>query len=59
MCIRDSIKPVVGFEVFARGELIAVNGPEEIRAPVDNCTIFMPSREATIGKEACYLTRPL
>ncbi len=53
------IKPVVGFEVFARGELIAVNGPEEIRAPVDNCTIFMPSREATIGKEACYLTHPL
>ena len=53
------IKPVIGFEVFAKGELIAINGPDEIVAPCDDCTIFMPSREAIVGKEACYLTRPL
>jgi predicted deacylase len=53
------VKPVRGFEVFAKGELIATNGPDEIRAPCDNCTIFMPSREVVVGKEAVYLTRPL
>ena len=53
------IKPVIGFEVFAKGELIAVNGDEEIVAPCDDCTIFMPSHDVVIGKEACYLTRPL
>ncbi|RZJ16455.1 MAG: succinylglutamate desuccinylase [Haliea sp.] len=52
-------RPVEGFEVFAKGELVATNGDEEIRAPCDDCTIFMPSREAIIGKEAVYLTRPL
>ncbi|WP_298923293.1 succinylglutamate desuccinylase/aspartoacylase family protein [uncultured Ramlibacter sp.] len=52
-------RPVVGFETFAKGELIAVNGPEEIRAPVDDCTIFMPSQSVVIGKEAVYLTKPL
>ncbi|MEO7640324.1 MAG: succinylglutamate desuccinylase/aspartoacylase family protein, partial [Ramlibacter sp.] len=51
-------RPVQGFEVFSKGELVATNGAEEIRAPVDDCTIFMPSREAIVGKEAVYLTRP-
>jgi predicted deacylase len=52
-------RPVVGFEVFAKGELVYTDGPLEVRAPGDTCTIFMPSREATVGKEAVYLTRPL
>ncbi len=52
-------RPVVGFEVFAKGELIYTDGDLEVRSPVDGCTIFMPSREATVGKEACYLTRPV
>lgn len=52
-------RPVEGFEVFAEGELIATNGDELIRAPCNDCTIFMPSREAVVGKEAVYLTRPL
>ena len=52
-------RPVVGFEVFRKGELIYVDGPDEVRAPVDDCTIFMPAREATVGKEAVYLTRPI
>jgi predicted deacylase len=52
-------RPVVGFEVFDKGELIYTDGDEEVRSPVDGCTIFMPSREATPGKEAVYLTRPI
>jgi predicted deacylase len=53
------IKPVKGGETFAKNELIAVDGPDEIRAPCDNCTIFMPARAAIVGREAVYLTRPI
>jgi predicted deacylase len=52
-------RPVVGFEVYRKGELVYTDGELEVRAPVDNCTIFMPSRDATVGKEAVYLTRPI
>ena len=52
-------KPVVGFEVFQKGELIYTDGPLEVRAPVDGCTLFMPARDVTVGKEAVYLTRPI
>lgn len=53
------VRPVVGFEEFAEGELIATDGPHEIRSPCDRCTIFMPARSAIVGREAVYLTRPL
>jgi predicted deacylase len=53
------VRPLVGFEVFAKGELIAVDGSEEIRAPCADCTIFMPTRLPIIGREGVYLTRPL
>ena len=53
------VRPLQGFEVFSRGELIASNGPDEIRAPCDDCTIFMPTRTVVVGREAVYLTRPL
>lgn len=53
------VRPLVGFEVFARGELIATDGAGEIRAPVDDCTIFMPARVPIVGREAVYLTRPV
>ena len=53
------VKPCVGFEVFAQGELIAVNGDEEIRALCDDCTILMPTREPMVGREAVYLAKPL
>jgi predicted deacylase len=53
------VRPVVGFEEFAKGELIATDGADEIRAPCDRCTIFMPTREPVVGREAVYLTRPL
>ena len=52
-------KPVHGFEVFAKGELIATDGPHEIRALCDDCTILMPTREPMVGREAVYLTRPI
>lgn len=52
-------RPVVGFETFASGELIATDGALEIHAPCDDCTIFMPARAAIVGREGVYLTRPL
>ena len=52
-------RPVQGFEVFAKGELIATDGPHEIRALCDGCTIMMPTRTPIVGREAVYLTRPL
>jgi hypothetical protein len=53
------VRPVIGFETFAEGELIATDGPLEIRAPCDDCTIFMPARKAIVGREGVYLTKPL
>jgi predicted deacylase len=52
-------RPVVGMETFARGELIATDGADEIRSPCDDCTIFMPFRVAVPGRELVYLTRPI
>jgi predicted deacylase len=53
------LRPVIGFETFAEGELIATDGALEIRAPCDDCTIFMPARAAIVGREGVYLTKPL
>jgi predicted deacylase len=53
------VRPVVGFEEFGQDELIATDGADEIRAPCDRCTIFMPTRAPIVGREAVYLTRPL
>jgi hypothetical protein len=52
-------RPLVGFETFAAGELIATDGDEEIRAPCDHCTVMMPTRRAIVGREGVYLTRPM
>lgn len=52
-------RPLVGFEVFDEGELIATDGDDEIRAVCDDCTVFMPARRAIVGVEAVYLTRPV
>ncbi len=52
-------RPVIGFETFAKGELIATDGALEIRAPCDDCTIFMPARQAIVGREGVYLTKPM
>ena len=52
-------RPLVGFETFVKGELIATDGGEEIRAPCDDCTILMPTREPIVGREGVYLSRPV
>lgn len=53
-------RPLSGFETFAQGELIASDGAAgEIRAPCDECTVFMPTRRPIVGREAVYLTQPL
>ena len=52
-------RPVVGFETFDEGELIATDGDEEIRAPCPRCTILMPTRQPVAGREGVYLARPL
>lgn len=51
-------RPVVGFETFAQGELIATDGDTEIRAPED-CTILMPARVVVPGREGVYIARAL
>lgn len=53
------VRPLVGFETFAQGELIATDGSVEIRALCDDCTVLMPARVPTVGREAVYLARPL
>ena len=51
-------RPVVGFETFAQGELIATDGNTEVRAPED-CTILMPARVVVPGREGVYIARAL
>ena len=53
------VRPLIGFETFAKEELIATQGKDEIRAPCDDCTVFMPAQRVIVGREAVYLTRPL
>lgn len=52
-------RPLVGFEVFAKDEVIATDGPHTIRALCDDCTVLMPTREPIVGREAVYLTKPV
>ncbi|MEO5735019.1 MAG: succinylglutamate desuccinylase/aspartoacylase family protein [Rubrivivax sp.] len=53
------VRPLLGFETFANGELIATDGDEEIRALCDDCTVLMPARQAIVGREGVYLAQPL
>ena len=52
-------RPLIGFETFAKDELIASDGAQQIRAPCDDCTVLMPTREPIVGREGVYLARPL
>ncbi len=52
-------RPLVGFETFGPGELIATDGPDALHAPADGCTVLMPARAAIVGREGVYLARPL
>ena len=51
-------RPIEPMDTFTAGELIATDDGQEMRAPVDGCTIFMPAREPIVGREAGWLTRP-
>ena len=52
-------RPLVGFETFAKGELIATDGADEIHAPCDSCTVLMPARTPIVGREGLYLAQPM
>ena len=52
-------RPLMGFETFAEGDLIATDGAEEIRAPCKDCTVLMPARTPIVGREGVYLARPI
>ncbi|RVT50957.1 succinylglutamate desuccinylase/aspartoacylase domain-containing protein [Rubrivivax albus] len=52
-------RPLVGFETFDEGELIATDGTREVRAMCDHCTVLMPTREPIVGREGVYLARPI
>ena len=52
-------RPLVGFETFAEGELIATDGDDEVRALCADCTVLMPTRAPIVGREGVYLARPL
>jgi len=53
------VRPLLGFETFGRGELIATDGADEIRALCDDCTVLMPTRRPVVGREGVYLSRPM
>ena len=53
------VRPLIGFESFDEGELIATDGEHEIRALCPRCTVLMPARVPIVGREGVYLTRPL
>lgn len=53
------VQPLVGFEVFAEGALIATDGDQEIRALCADCTVLMPTRKPVVGREGLYLARPI
>lgn len=53
------VRPLIGFETFDAGELIATDGPDEIRALCDDCTVLMPARLPIAGREGVYLARPI
>ena len=52
-------RPLVGFETFAEGELIATDEDEAIRAPCAECIVLMPARKPTVGREGVYPARPI
>ncbi|MES2716305.1 MAG: succinylglutamate desuccinylase/aspartoacylase family protein [Pseudomonadota bacterium] len=52
-------RPLIGFETFAPGELIATDGAQALHAPAEGCTVLMPARVAIVGREGVYLARRL
>lgn len=52
-------QPFLGFEDVAADALIATDGDAEIRAPAGGCTIIMPTRQPTKGRDVVSLARRL
>jgi predicted deacylase len=52
-------RPLIGFETFGPGELVATDGPDALHAPAGGCTVLMPARVAIVGREGVYLARAL
>jgi len=52
-------KPWVGFEELEEGELIAMDGDVEVRAPFARCTVIMPTRRIQQGRDVVSLARPI
>lgn len=52
-------QPFLGFEDVAADALIATDGDAEIRAPAGGCTIIMPARQPTKGRDVVSLARRL
>lgn len=53
------VRPLIGFEEFARGEPIGHDGVDEIRAPYDRCAVLMPKPVLVPGREMVTLARRL
>jgi predicted deacylase len=53
------VRPLLGFEEFAAGDVIAWDGDREIRAPYGLCTVIMPRRQPVKGGEVVTLARRL
>jgi hypothetical protein len=53
------VRPLAGFETFAKGELVATDGSADIRALCDDCTVLMPARKTIVGREGLYLAQPI
>jgi predicted deacylase len=53
------VRPLLGFEEFAEGELIATDGSAEYRAPYARCAVIMPRREPKKGGEVATIARRL
>lgn len=51
------VRPLVGFEEFAKGELIGFDGVAEFRAPYDRCAAIMPRAKIVPGREMVSLGR--
>jgi succinylglutamate desuccinylase len=53
------VRPLLGFEEFSEGELIATDGGSEYRAKFDMCAVIMPRREPKKGGEVATIARRL
>lgn len=52
------VRPFLGFEELAEGEVFAIDGGIEHRAPYDRCTLIMPKRLIVKDREFVTLARP-